>query len=209
MTIRQGPRILRLSQTGCAMLRRAVPGLLLWLGLVTAALAERCVALIQAVDDYQSIRRLGKAAFTISLQVTAALAEEFPEDQEIRRDLSVSFERIGDTLVADGDYDGGLESYGKALEIREDLAAMDPENKLRLRDLSVTFERIGDINKLRGDADSALLAHQAAVAIREKLAALDPTNMLWQRDLSVSHERLGDVYLSQNDLVAALEAQES
>jgi uncharacterized caspase-like protein len=44
------------------MLRRAVLGLLIWLGLVTAALAERRVALVLAVEDYQGVRPLANPA---------------------------------------------------------------------------------------------------------------------------------------------------
>ncbi|HOZ35339.1 MAG TPA: caspase family protein, partial [Tabrizicola sp.] len=44
------------------MLRRAVLGLMVWLGLVTAALAERRVALVLAVDDYEFIRPLTNPA---------------------------------------------------------------------------------------------------------------------------------------------------
>lgn len=44
------------------MLRRVVLGLVIWLGLVSAALAERRVALVLAVEDYQMVRPLANPA---------------------------------------------------------------------------------------------------------------------------------------------------
>jgi hypothetical protein len=66
----------------------------------------------------------------------------------IRRNLSVSYERIGDMLVDEGDYPAALETYGKGLTIREELAALDPDNKPRQRDLAINFDRIGDVAAL-------------------------------------------------------------
>jgi uncharacterized caspase-like protein len=54
--------MLQHRERGWAMLRRLGLGLLLWMGLVTAALAEKRVALILAVEDYQFVRPLDNPA---------------------------------------------------------------------------------------------------------------------------------------------------
>ena len=53
------------------------------------------------------------------------------------RDLSVSYNRIGDVQVAQGDLAGALTSYRDSLAIAERLAKSDPGNAGWQRDLSV------------------------------------------------------------------------
>jgi hypothetical protein len=56
------------------------------------------------------------------------LAQADPGNAEWQRDLSVSYDRIGDVLVAQGDRAGALKSYRDGLAIRERLAQADPGN---------------------------------------------------------------------------------
>ena len=67
------------------------------------------------------------AAALASYQRAGGLIErrlaDDPDKPEGQRDLSVSFERIGDVLVAQGDRPGALAAYRKSLAIAEALAA--------------------------------------------------------------------------------------
>ena len=56
---------------------------------------------------------------------------------EWQRDLSASFEKIGDVQSARGNLDGALEADQDSLAIAEKLAAQDPGNALWQRDLIV------------------------------------------------------------------------
>ena len=125
------------------------------------------------------------------------------------RDLSVSQNRIGDVLVAQGDRDGALKAYQAALASRETLARRDPVNTQWQSDLSISHNKIGDVLMAQGDRDGALKAYQAGLAIRETLARRDPANTEWQRDLSFSHNRVGDVLLVQGDRDGALKAYQA
>ncbi len=62
-----------------------------------------------------------------------------PATPSWQRDLSVSFEKIGDVQSAKGDLDGALKAYQDSLAIAEKLAAQDPGNAGWQRDLSVSF----------------------------------------------------------------------
>ncbi|WP_292531845.1 hypothetical protein [Methylocystis sp.] len=122
------------------------------------------------------------------------------------RDLSVSYERIGDVQVAQGDLKAALQSYADGRAIRERLAKADPGNAQWQRDLSVSYERIGDVQVAQGDLKAALQSYADSRAIRERLAKADPGNAGWQRDLSVSYNKIGDVQVAQGDLKAALQS---
>jgi tetratricopeptide (TPR) repeat protein len=122
------------------------------------------------------------------------------------RDLSVSFNKIGDVQVAQGDLAGALKSYRDSLAIRERLAKSDPANAEWQRDLSVSFNNIGNVQVAQGDLAGALKSYSDDLAIAERLAKSDPANAEWQRDLSVSFEKVGDVQVAQGDFAGALKS---
>jgi predicted negative regulator of RcsB-dependent stress response len=146
------------------------------------------------------------AAYRKGLAIHEALAARDPANTEWQRDLSVSHNKIGNVLVAQGDGPGALAAYRKGLAIAEALAARDPANTEWQRDLSVSHDRIGDVLVAQGDGPGALAAYRKGLAIREALAARDPANTEWQRDLSVSHNKIGDVLVAQGDGPGALAA---
>jgi tetratricopeptide (TPR) repeat protein len=122
------------------------------------------------------------------------------------RDLSISHDRIGDVLRAQGDLAGALDAFRKGLVIRETLSRRDAGNMEWQRDLSISHDRIGDVLSAQGDLAGALDAFRKGLAIRETLSRRDADNMEWQRDLSISHNRIGDMRSEQGDLAGALDA---
>jgi hypothetical protein len=121
------------------------------------------------------------------------LAQRDPANTQWQRDLSLSQDRIGDVLVAQGDGPGALAAYQAGLVIAEDLAQRDPANTQWQRDLSLSQDRIGDVLVRQGDGPGALAAYQAGLAIREGLAQRDPANTQWQVDVAVSCAKLGSL----------------
>jgi hypothetical protein len=78
------------------------------------------------------------------------LAKADPGNAGWQRDLSVSDNKIGDVLVAQGDLAGALKSYRDGLAIAQRLAASDPGNAGWQRDLSVSYEKVGDVQVDQG-----------------------------------------------------------
>ena len=56
----------------------------------------------------------------------------------------MSWNKLGDVRVAQGDLAGALRSYRDSLAITERLAKADPGNAEWQHDLSVSHERVGD-----------------------------------------------------------------
>jgi tetratricopeptide (TPR) repeat protein len=133
-------------------------------------------------------------------------AESYAWRADDERDLSVSYERVGDVLVAQGNLPEALKTFRDGLGIRERLAQSDPGNAGWQRDLSVSFERVGDVLVAQGNLGEALKSYRNDLAIAERLAQSDPGNAGWQRDLSVSYERVGDVRVAQGDVAGALKS---
>jgi tetratricopeptide (TPR) repeat protein len=138
----------------------------------------------------------------------AALSAAEPENAGWRRDLSVSYEKLGDVQQAMGDLDGALKSFSDDLAIAAALSASDPDNAQRRWDLSISYEKLGDVQQARNDLNGALNAYREALVIREKVSGSDPGNVGWQRDLAVSLERVGATLTRQGDATGAIAAFE-
>ncbi len=179
-------------------------------GKAKEALGARHQAILPGImaNCFISLGDLKAAAKSCNEAVEACekLARQDPANAEWQRDLSVSYNKLGDVQRDQGDLDGALASYRQSLTIFEKLARQDPGNAQWQRDLSVSYNKLGDVQRDQGDLDGALDAYRQSLTIREKLARQDPGNAQWQRDLSVSYERLGDVQRDQGDLDGALDA---
>ncbi len=97
----------------------------------------------------------------------------------------MSYNSIGNVLVAQGKLDEALDNYRQDLAIVERLAASDRSNTQWQRDLSVSYEKIGDVLVAQGKLDEALGNYRQSLESAERLAASDRSNTQWQRDLSV------------------------
>ena len=144
------------------------------------------------------------AAYAEAQREVLALLEREPTQPWLRRDLSVTFDRIGDTLASQGELDGALENYRRALEIVAALAAREPDNVVWMRDLSVSHDRIGDTLDRKGEREEALQSYLQGLQFAQALASRDPNNSQWQWDLSASHDKIGDMQLAKGENEAAL-----
>ena len=120
----------------------------------------------------------------------------------IDRDLSVSYDRIGDVQVAQGDLAGALKSYRDSLAISDRLAQSDPGNASWQRDLGV-LTKVGDVQVAQGDLAGALSPTRQPRDHRPPGAIRSRQRRLAARSLGVVRE-VGDVQVAQGDLAGAL-----
>ena len=119
----------------------------------------------------------------------------------------MSYNKVGDVLVAQGNLAGGAEILpGRASPSPSGWRKSDPGNAGWQRDLSVSYNKVGDVLVAQGKLPEALKSYQRAWPSRERLAMSDPGNAGWQRDLSVSYSKVGDVLVAQGDLLEALKS---
>jgi len=147
-----------------------------------------------------------KARYLILLENHERLAAAEPDRADYQRDLSVSYNKMGDLYAALGQGEQAREAFAKALGIAERLAAAEPDRADYQRDLSVSYERMGDLYAALGQGEQAREAHQQALGIRERLAAAEPDRADYQRDLSFSYNKMGDLYAALGQGEQAREA---
>ncbi len=120
-----------------------------------------------------------------------------------QRDLSVSYEKLGDISTSSGDLNGAKEYYQKGLDIRLAIAEESDTIESR-RDLSISYNKLGDICEASGDLAGAKEYYQKGLDICLAIAEESDT-IESRRDLSVSYDNLGDISTSTDDLNGAKE----
>ncbi|MEM9156365.1 MAG: CHAT domain-containing protein [Cyanobacteria bacterium P01_F01_bin.33] len=98
-----------------------------------------------------------------------ALTAAEPERADYQRDLSVSYNKMGDLYRALGQGELARDAYANALAIRERLAAAEPERADYQRDLSFSLVRVAAMD---GDIDSLQRALSLLLALQESGRAL-------------------------------------
>lgn len=158
--------------------------------------APRVAGLRSVAEEQLTLR-----AFDAALQTGESLAAEFPTDTMIRRNLSVSYERIGDMVLAEEDYTASLETA-------ERLVQLAPGRAEPLHDRLVTLNRLGDAQAAMGDNRAAVDSFKAMVADGDALLDIDPFSQPWANDVSLGLERLGNAQTATGDVAAALKSHQ-
>ena len=131
--------------------------------------------------------------YQVGMKAQERLVDQEPERADYLRDLSVSYNKMGDLQSALGQGEAAGEYYKKALEIAQRLVDQEPERADYLRDLSVSYERMGDLQSALGQGEAAGEYYKKALEIAQRLVDQEPERADYLRDLSVSYERMGDL----------------
>ncbi|OPY55900.1 MAG: lipoprotein NlpI [Pelotomaculum sp. PtaU1.Bin035] len=131
------------------------------------------------------------------------LCRRAPDSANYARDLSVSYDKLGDLLLQLGELTQARDYYQESLALCEELRRWVPDSAQYARDLSVSYERLGDLYLQLGELTRARDYYQEVLAIFEELRRRAPDSAKYARDLSVSYNNLGDLYLQLGELTRA------
>ena len=122
--------------------------------------------------------------------------------------MSVSHEKIGDVLLAQGESEQALGNYRASLAIRQKLSSQDPGNAGWQRDLLVSNYKLGRVYLTQGNLERALMFFKRALTIADELIALDPRNARYQNDKNVIANIIARIEQAQkNDTIAQLDRE--
>jgi tetratricopeptide (TPR) repeat protein len=128
------------------------------------------------------------------------------------QNLAISYEEVGNVLMAQGKLAEALNAYQESLAIADGLAKADPNNADWQQLLAHYYNAVGDVLLAQGKLAEALKAYHDSFAIADRFAKINLSDAAWQdraawqHRLSVSHDRLGHVLLEQGKLAEALKA---
>ncbi len=146
-------------------------------------------------DGIERIDALGRLDFAraaseaVHAWLQRALKRQ-PDDAGMQRELSVSHNKVGDVLVAQGQLGEALRAYTASRTIREQLATQDSANAQWQRDLAVSYFKLGVTARSNNELATAMDYFMQARAISARLVERDPTNAVWKNDLAWVNQRI-------------------
>jgi serine/threonine protein kinase len=140
--------------------------------------------------------------------VFVRLAAEQPDDITAQRDLSLSFQLLGQVARQAGELALARQMQTNSLELARGLADAAPEDLSWQRDLSIALGLMGELEEQTGRLSRTLELYREDLAIAQRLADLDPQDLRARRDLAISHNRIGQISLQMGDCAGARRAYE-
>jgi tetratricopeptide (TPR) repeat protein len=154
------------------------------------------IFVLDALRVFEAPGGIQDLAYAI-LQRSRHLADELGTP-EVRRDVSLSLDRVGDVARAQGKLGEAETLYREGLKLRRSLAdeLRTPEAR---RDVSVSLDRVGDVARAQGKLGEAETLYREGLDVARSLADELGTPEA-RRDVSVSLDRVGDVARAQGKL---------
>lgn len=121
-----------------------------------------------------------------------ASLEERDVTESSRMRHSQALHQIGEVRLAQGDLDGALETFRRALAESEELAAMDPDRAEWQIGLGNSHFWIGNLLLYRGEPEAALPEFERYLAITRRLADHEPDRTDYQLELADAHANVGN-----------------
>jgi eukaryotic-like serine/threonine-protein kinase len=140
-----------------------------------------------------------------ALAISEALVRDHPGDVDMRRDLLVSYERIGDVLLATGDTAGALEHQRKALGFSQAIAAARPDDGEFRRTATISYLKVGQVLAQAGDTAGALEHFRQSLRLAEQSVEAAPSDARARGDLALMLNKVGDMLMAGGDQAAALD----
>ena len=123
-------------------------------------------------------------SYRASHGISDRLAKTDPNNARWQVDLSVSHERIGEVLRAQGNLAATLDAYKASLAIRERIAKTDPSNTSWQRYLALSYGRVAMILVRQEALSEALTAFVKGRDIIVKLQEKSPDNATLTKDFA-------------------------
>lgn len=139
-----------------------------------------------------------------ALRIRQALAAATPRDITARRELAVSYQKVGTQLSDTAEASRGLDHLEKSLALAAQLVAEQPQDPQLQAELAGIRTQFGLALESRGEIARALHSYRQATPIYEQLLSRDPASRPLRRGLSVTDENIGRALFLNNDVPAAL-----
>jgi tetratricopeptide (TPR) repeat protein len=105
------------------------------------------------------------------LEIARALVDMDPTDTESQRNLSISYNKLGDACAGQGQFSEAQKFFGDALATAHRLADDDPTNADAQRDVMVNHYKLGKISAASENYSDAIDEYEAAVRVLERMIA--------------------------------------
>jgi serine/threonine protein kinase/type II secretory pathway pseudopilin PulG len=148
----------------------------------------------------------GLESFRKSLAIREKLFRENPNSEQIKLDLTRSYQMVGDLSQVTDNIPAALENYGRAFALFDSIRMENQEARL---DFAGLHTRFAQALAASGELPEAIENFRKAIAILNELSTANPDNRELRRELGVARVLLGDALEESGDLNEALATQRS
>lgn len=142
----------------------------------------------------------GLESFRKSLAIRRKLFEKDPNNEQVKLDLSRSYQMVGHLSQVTDDLPAALENYGKAFAILDSMPTAR-------RDLATLHTRFATALAMSGKLPEAIENFRKSHSITDELIAQNPDDRELKRDLGKNNVLLGDALEENGKLDEALDTQ--
>jgi len=144
------------------------------------------------------------ASYGKALQICESLSRAAPQDIQLKRQLSVLYQRICAVRIRSGDLDGALEEGGRSLALLQSIADSNLKDPQARFDLALGFDQMGDVLVEFGRMEEALAYHRKEQPILEAIAGTPDSPANLRRSLSVCYKKIGGIHEVEGRISEAL-----
>lgn len=152
--------------------------------------------------DFQAAKT--RYDFAFQKMQLALRARSGAPSNELKRELSWTYNKVGDVNAALKSYTVALSAYERGLCVRRALLVEMPGNTILQQDIGWNYEKIARVELASGDPAGAAASLMDALAVRRYLAGSDGNQRIWQRDLASTLDQIGTVRVKQGQFALAL-----
>jgi len=172
-----------------------------------ASRQSRGTVLAKQAGIYDSLGRFERSSELTreSLELARAVSRTHPRDIAARNALASGHERMGNTLMREGELDAAREHYQESLDIALAVAAEQPDDIWMLRHVGVGYAKLARVHIARGERDAALEYYFKFRDVSERLLAAHPENIVARRDVLTAFQWIGILYAETDRPELAIE----
>jgi eukaryotic-like serine/threonine-protein kinase len=157
-----------------------------------------------------SVLNLGQPAkaleyFRQALTLADNTLQLSPGNLAVLRPKATAESKIGDTFIAESDFDNAIAYHRKSLADFSTIVAADPNNARAKRELTAAYNRLGEALLQHGERAESLALLRKSLAISQDLVSADPTDAIAKFDLAVALRDLSDAQVAGKDLNGAVD----
>jgi tetratricopeptide (TPR) repeat protein len=133
--------------------------------------------------------------------VLVELAKNDPDQNRAKRNLSLSFNKLGNASLLKGDQEAARKYYAESRKLREGLVSANPSSLAAKIDLATSYVNLGNAS----EPQEAQSLFEQALKLRLEIAADAPEAQrpARRRDVWIVYNRLAELSLKQGDRTTA------
>ena len=160
----------------------------------------------QAGDAQSKLGRDDEARvnFDRAIAILLELVTKHPDDSQLMRSLSFEYNKIGDMLRRQGDYQGAKNYYVSCREIDTNLVFLDESNLGWICDLAISNQRVAEACALLGESADAVDSFETALHHLNKLHQVKPDSSYIERLCISTSGRYAEYLFTIGDFQGAL-----